>query len=703
MPFGQSIQSSSIQENWLFKLSNNNSGYLYLAFTDVTYNSNFYHGAIIGKPAITETINLDKSTASTSGLSISIPDFNYRGNPISKELWGTNSYLNRECTVHSQINDDSPNQIGAFRVSGISNNGNTIKINMISHRPWDNITIPQNKSDTQVYEPIAYGDFTKNTESTTALTTFLPSMNLFPCPNANYAINGQVLFVYPKAYTSDAKPHFYDSNIDKFIPFTDANDNTNSSSISVNTVGVPIDMERGYFWIRPTSPSGFSSSSNATDTDTTTYATGTATPSTATSGSTEDVTTLSIDLPTVDGELTELYVYVKADLTHTDTSGVTNSFLSVYKGSDDSVAGNILLVQTPNDGTVSTSDETVVTTNYVNYNKVSILGETSFSIKVRTTAQSIGGASPSNGDGQGVAKIYDIVIKMKLANDTTNEKTASLDKLSKLKAVYTGADGLTKTYDGGSGTVTEIHEAHRALLNDHAGLDDSDSDIEGWGALNSSKDWGIRYWVTEETLLKDVLEKLQFEGGFIFRDRFGLMQYIHIPDSISGVITLTKNDIANISILNTSLTQLRTKKNISYEKHPADSRYMTTQTFTNATPRTTYNIQTKENIESVNLDAYVSPTIPSTPANSGNKANRNDDHASYYNAINGDVFLECSFDIVNPKFYDLEVGDFITFDNDNMYPETPFGQSSGTWTNINMMIVSTKRTLGKLSIKAREV
>ena len=698
MAFGSSIKLGNIRENWLFKLANNNSGFLYLSFTDVVYSSNYYHGVVIGKPSITESINLDNSTASTSGISISIPDFNYKGNPISKELWGTNSYLNRECTVHSQINDDTPNQIGAFRVTGISGNGKTIRINMISHRPWDNITIPQDKADTQVYQPIAYGNFTKNTESTTASTSFLPSRDLFPCPNANYAINGNVFFVYPKAYTSDAQPHFYDSNIDKFIPFTDANDNTNSSSISVNTVGVPIDMERGYFWIRPTSPSGFSSSSNATDTDTTTYATGTATPSTATSGSTEDVTTLSIDLPTVDGELTELYVYVKAELTHTDTSGVTASYVRVGKDSS-----NLALIShtSSGNGTVNTSGHTINSVS--GYSRVDALGATTINVNIRTTAQYVGGPSPSNGVATGSVKIYDIVIRMKLANDTTNEKTASLDKLSKLKAVYAGADGLTKTYDGGSGTVTEIHEAHRALLNDHAGLDDSDGDIDGWSALNSSKDWGIRYWVNEETLLKDVLEKLQFEGGFIFRDRFGLMQYIHIPDSISGIITLNKDDIANISISNTSLTQTRTKKNISYEKHPADSRYMTSQTFTNSTPRTTYNIQTKENIENVNLDAYISPTIPSTPANSGNKANRNDDHASYYNAINGDVFLECSFDIVNPKFYDLEVGSFIVFDNDNMYPESPFGQSSGTWTDLNMMIVSTKRTPGVLNIKAREI
>ena len=52
---------------------------------------------------------------------------------------------------------------------------------------------------------------------------------------------------------------------------------------------------------------------------------------------------------------------------------------------------------------------------------------------------------------------------------------------------------------------------------------------------------------------ENILEKLQYDGGFIFRERFGSMQYIHIPDSISTITTLTKDDIANISISNSSL------------------------------------------------------------------------------------------------------------------------------------------------------
>ena len=88
---------------------------------------------------------------------------------------------------------------------------------------------------------------------------------------------------------------------------------------------------------------------------------------------------------------------------------------------------------------------------------------------------------------------------------------------------------------------------------------------------------------------------------------------------------------------------------------------------------------------------------------------KNDNFLAYQNALFGDIFLNVEFDIVNPsKWVDsslnlIEVGDIIDFDNSNMFPETPFGQSSGTWTNLNMIITSTKRTIGKIQIKAREI
>jgi len=76
----------SWSENWLFKLANDNSTFLYLAFQDETYSSDFYEGAILNKPSIRESINLANSTAKTGNISITIADYDYNGSPISEEL-----------------------------------------------------------------------------------------------------------------------------------------------------------------------------------------------------------------------------------------------------------------------------------------------------------------------------------------------------------------------------------------------------------------------------------------------------------------------------------------------------------------------------------------------------------------------------------------------------------------------------------------
>lgn len=673
------------KENWLFKFENDNSGFIYLSFSDVVDSGNFYHGVILNRPSIRESIDLAKSTSKTSNITINIPDFSYQGSPISEELFGgSNHYINQTVSVYS---NDTSTQIGSFRLIDIATDGNKINLGMTSHRPWDFISIPQTKSDSGVYAPVAYGDFTKNTIGTTS--SFLTSKALFPCINANYAINNNAYFIYPKTYASDAKPHFFDSNIDKFIPFTDSADATATQS-GVDTVGVNIDMERGYFLIRPFGISGWANSANAIDTSTSTPAnsstnTGIADPSETLT----DTATLNIDIPTVDGELIELYVYVKGEITHTDTSGNTSSALRVNSGT---------MISRTTTGTTSTSGYTI--NGVSGYSRIDAIGETSINVNLYTSAS---GSEPSTfGEASATSKVYDIVLRMKVKNDTTGEKTASLDKLAKLKNVYSGADGLTfgitdAAYNGNA--ITEIHEAHLDLLNRFTGLDptDIDDDIEGWTSLNSAKNWEIRWWMLKNVELQKVLEKLQYEGGFIFRYKSdGSPQYIFVPDSPSATDTLTKHDLADISIKHTPFSELLTKMEISYEKHPAEDKHLSSSVHEDSSSpsvRDNWNIQTKENVQQVKLDAYISPTIPTTP-----DANPNDDFYTYYNNIFGDIRIMVSATVVNSDYFDLEVGQIIDFDD--MYPEKAFGEA---WSGKKFIITSTVRTVDKLSIEAREI
>ena len=57
-----------------------------------------------------------------------------------------------------------------------------------------------------------------------------------------------------------------------------------------------------------------------------------------------------------------------------------------------------------------------------------------------------------------------------------------------------------------------------------------------------------------------------------------------------------------------------------------------------------------------------------------------------------------SANIVNPSFYDIDVGDIVQFSD--MYPEKAFGKA---FTNLVFMITSLSRMQGVLKIQAREI
>lgn len=679
---GDSIKLGSIQENWLFTLNNDNGSSIYLAFQDITDGGNFYHGAILNKPTIRDSIDLSNSTSKSGNISINIPDFNYQGSLISEELFGgSNHYINQTATVYSKVGSDTAIQIGSFRIIDLSSDGNTLSVSMTSHRPWDFISIPQDKTETMLHIPISYGDYTKNPYGTSS--SFLTSKDLYPCPNINHSFNDNIYFAYAKSYGSDAKPHYYDSNIDQFIPFEDSSDST-SSLVDANCVGMPVDMEQGYFLIRPFNCSGWTTSSNAIDTDISTTATTTTDPDQALENeTTTDVSRLYIDVPVLDTELTELYVYVKGEITHNHTGG-SNTYTSLR------VNDATMIIQS-SDGTKSTGGHTI--NGNSGYSRIDASGTSSININLYTNST---GSENNYGNSDGEGKIYDVVLRLKAKNDMVDEKTASYEKASKVSMVYTGGDGLANSWD--ASPIAKIHEAHRDMLIRYAGL--STDTPENWANLDADKDWSIRWWTLEEVELKKVLEQLQYEGGFIFRYRAdGTPQYIHIRDTNTSNATLTKQDVKSLTIKPTSFSELLTKMNVSYEKHPAENKYLTTTTAYADTARTNWNIQEKENVSQVSLDAYVAPAITEYD-NSTDVASSspNDDFFAYYYNIFGDIKTIVNGQIVNPKYYNLEVGDIVEFND--IYPEKAFGES---WSGKQYMITSLQRTLGVITFEAREI
>jgi len=257
--------------------------------------------------------------------------------------------------------------------------------------------------------------------------------------------------------------------------------------------------------------------------------------------------------------------------------------------------------------------------------------------------------------------------------------------------------------------IDEVHKAHRDLLIRFAGM--STDTPTGYSALDTARDgWDIRWWILEPKPLKDILEQMQFEGGFVFRYQKGnpnQPQYIHIANSETTDATLSKNDISNINIKHSPFSELVTKKLVSHFRHSATGNYIVSveievpKSTSSPTSRTKWNINAKENVQTVNLEMLV--TAGGVGDTDPTGENRNANWSAYTNAIFGDIKLMVDCEIVNPYFYDLEVGSIVEFDENNMYPTTPMGHNSATWNNLQFIIVGTNRTPGKLGVELREI
>jgi len=670
MPYGDEIKQGNIVENWLFDFENDNSGYIRLSFSDAIDSSNFYHGVILNKPSIRESIDLAESTAKSSNLSISIPDFSYQGSPISEELFGgSNHYINQTVSVWSKVGAGDKQQIGSFRLTDISSNGDTLSLSLTTHRPWDFISFPQDQTITgDYYVPYVVGDFTEN-DSYYNSPAFC-DVKLFPVPSIG-ADEEVIRTIMPRSYSSSDGSQiniWHGSNV--FLPLQSSTGNKTEATTTIQNVDA---METGTNrlangWVyanESRNPHG-----TGTELDNTHLAFD-KDDSTSASVSVVDTSNYLLGFTTVP-EKWSTHSIRKIEIKHSySVDGDFNVY--IYDGSSLNSSGSVEF----------TAGVDLTTT--INVSGTVKVGSQWTIIYVRTDG--------GNGDLSVDYVKVNIHTAFSVGHSNQDEKD-ELMRLGEVETFYCGGDGLTKSYAGG-GNIEKIHEAHRDLIIRFAGV--STDEPEGWSSLDSDKDWEIRWWQLEPTELKKALEKLQYEGGFIFRFKAdGSPQYIHIPDTQTVSNTFTKSDISNVTVRPSSFSDLLTKMDVNYERHPAENRYLTSVSSSNSTSRTNWNIQTKENIKKVDLDAYVSPEIPTTPS-----TNPNDDFYTYYSNVFSDIKMLVSCTIVNPKYYDVEVGDIVAFDD--MHPETPFGYNSATWSGLKFMITSLNRTLGELKIEAREI
>ena len=187
---------------------------------------------------------------------------------------------------------------------------------------------------------------------------------------------------------------------------------------------------------------------------------------------------------------------------------------------------------------------------------------------------------------------------------------------------------------------------------------------------------------------------MQFEGGFVsVFEADGDIRYIHVKNSYSSANhNLDKNDLSNVQISHTPISNIITDITVNYDPHPAKRIFRNQQTASESTIRSNYNITTAQNV-TVNLNMLSggigSDLTPST-ANAG--------FIDYYGNLRSSPRVIISAEVVNPAKFNMEIGDICSFSS--MLPATAFNKS---FSGVYFMITSISRTLGKISAQFTEV
>ena len=712
MPFN--IKSANINENWLFEFTHS-GGTLRLSYQDYHDGTNFYFGSVTNRVSLRESVNLERSTSQNSNTSVTVMNFTFQGQPLSEFIFGaTNNFINRNVTIKSVVNKQTAQTIATFRLARIDLMIDTIQFSLIAHRPWDNVTLPNSKTLRNKYVPIVYGNYTRNsitefvstdTPSSATDTTYFAdsdfiedytSNDYFPAPYYISAGGREEFTTGIHSMSSDAQPAFYDAAVDKFIPLS-----TPIAANSVRTTNHYVTsckrhFARGFAYRADgftDNHTAWTDEADAFDGSTVSYAqlikTFTSTNGDVFTQSHTD-TDITYTFPIPSGELNagSMVIHFQTISTILNYSSGDIYELKIYvdwTGTGD----NFELEVDQSHSSNGTFTNTVVV--FENFAEDETLPE-QFLIGVNRRIKDDTFDSSNALNATTTVRIKEIGIFVEMINKEKDGLTA-----------YCAGDGLTDSFASGGAAITEIHEAHRDLLIRFAGM--TNSTPTGWSTLDAAKDWKIRYWQTKLEDLENILNRLQYEGGFIFRFKRGNSaepEYIFIKDSYSSGdidFTITQGDISNVKISTLDFSKLLTKMNVNYDLHPTDSRYLTKKTAFSHTVRNAYNIDTLENIVDVNLNAYVGPDVTEYDNSTlVENANPNNDFFAYYYRIYGQPAIIINADIVNPAFYDIDIGSLVSFSD--MHPAKAFGKA---YTNVVFMITSLTRSPGLLKVEAREI
>ena len=762
--------SPTMTENWLVQIFRNdntsiqttNTPDLAFSFSETTFNNVTYYPAILNKPSISYSLDLKGFTTKTGSITLNIGNIDLDGTTLLGTLG--KEYINAHINILSQIDNDNTAanalQIFSGKLSSFGYRNNTIIMNIISPRPFQNVSIPQGRtsSTNEQYNnrlvPLVYGDYTASTTK-----SFNP--NVFACPfHKNDGTD--FMFLVPEGTSGSDDLEFYDKSLKRFLPLTDTN-TTIATVDSAKVLKVPKSMKR----IADAFPDEVPSASVVLGTNTTKTAgeyaniidadTSTSVTISNTNGFSNDVGGFFIKLimPELRGKITNLKISLEATFTQeydnfASSNGLRvtlrdNSGFTTSPNSSAHCFGSPARSQLES-GTISVSDVDV--TSYVtDHNDTDDAGYFPDDCFLYFDFNAQGGSASYTNL---TATIKEVSFKITAENDLDKEPVASTSFNAGIDEVYLGRDILTEgfTAHSSSTTISDLNNPvaiHRQLLHEIVDVAnfENDTDISDSGFLtvgqlrdsntstpSSSTHWKTRFQAYEQDSLEQALQKLQYEGCFFFQfspqaqqtalTGVSPLRYFTIDNGVpTADIALSQNDISGYELGITSVSDLETNIVVNYKPHPAENQYLKQATYTAATgsgqdiSHTVVFDQASNQKQEMNLD-FLFDSVDAAGTE------RNDDFINFRSSLFGDYKTTINIDLVNPEKYGmLQVGDIIDFssilfqdlgspfdeisDTFDSYVAMPTNLFKDTWSNKRFIVTNLKRGVGKVSVQCQQV
>jgi len=533
--------SPTMSENWLVQIfKNNNTNILTtntpdlaFSFSATTYNSINYYPAILNKPSISYSLDLKGFTTKTGGVNLNLANIDLDGTTLL-ELLG-NEYINGQVNILSQIDgDDTANnalQIFSGKVSNFGYRNNTIILNIISNRPFQNVSLPQAKTtgDFSGFNiPYVLGDYSVSSGSVLSKQLY----NLYKVPFIRND-NDNLSFLLPNKIANDTSSivnmEFYDKNVQRFIPLNKAgfastttskllnpSDTSGGTTVEVNSQLVkdfnilPNDLtdenfnELSMFSETEFESATFSNGADAIDlesdgtVDDTTFATisGEINPD---EGDTNGSAGASIFLkfPKPMHKLTGFNITMRysVDLGNANQGSFTDSGFKLYVHSDDlsgsvnladetnaeffkgSALGGISNAHTSNVA-INTQTTSIDATEFADIFKNGQIQDR-FRLTFRLFAEE--GADSEFDSFVGTLKIYSIFATYTTALTTSDEPIAKQESNANIEELYIGESIITKDFNGHTSVNNDLNNPvsiHRQIIKDFAGIDSASGDTD---------------------------------------------------------------------------------------------------------------------------------------------------------------------------------------------------------------------------------